>query len=161
MGYSQAPAFAAVVVLMVFAAANPVADAQLANLLNVTGILNCPSGTGLPVGPGIPGVPVRLNCSILGATVTLGQALTDVNGRFNISVPNLLGTLPLIGGPLLPCRVVVQLPLNQTVCPILNTATGILSAVPTLVSTIISPIFGLVANLVTNTFVNVGVGTGV
>lgn len=167
MGYRynlKAPALGTVVVVMMFA----VAHAQLLppllplptvpTLLNVSGILNCPSGPG--AGLGIPGVTVSLNCTILGATVKLGQGVTNATGGFNISVPNILSILPIIGGPLLPCRVVAQLPLlNQTVCPILNTANGILAAVPTLVSIILTPI-RRVLNLITGIFVILSVNVG-
>lgn len=154
-----------VVVVMMFA----VAHAQLLppllplptvpTLLNVSGILNCPSGPG--AGLGIPGVTVSLNCTISGGTLKLGQGVTNATGGFSISVLNILLILPnIIGGPLVPCSVVAQLPLlNQTVCPILKTANGTIAAVPSLTGSVLTPLIRFL-NFITGIFVILSVNVG-
>lgn len=143
-----------------------VADAQL-NGLNVAGVLNCPSGTGLPTGPGIPGATVGLNCTVVGSNVRLGQGQTDANGTFNISVGNILesvgGLLPIIGGGgrIIPCTVGTVLPINQTVCPILNTANAVLIGVPTVVNATLTAARGLVATAIATPVVAGTVAVGV
>lgn len=128
-----------------------VADAQILqppiSTVNVGGILNCPSATG----PAIPGAAVSLNCTILGVSVALGQGVTSANGTFNISVSNIVGALlPVVLGAVkvLPCNVGTTLPINQTVCPILNTANALLLSVPTLVNITLNALSQLVATAV-------------
>ncbi|KAL9154886.1 hypothetical protein ABFS82_10G146800 [Erythranthe guttata] len=114
--------------LLLFAAAStPPAHGQVITLrgLSVSGSLCC-TPTGNCPGRGIPGVPVSLNCTIVGVGArVLGRNTTNVNGTFNITVPAITGLI--LGLPTLPCLAIVQLPLNSTVCPPLSTINGVLA----------------------------------
>ncbi|KAL8543967.1 hypothetical protein ACS0TY_004496 [Phlomoides rotata] len=108
-----------IALLLLFATTNPPAHAQIPGGLIISGKLCC-TGTGTCPGPPVSGALVSLNCSspLLGASVdVLGQNITDINGFFNITIPNVLNAVSL-----LPCNVVVRLPLDQTVCAVLSTA---------------------------------------
>ncbi|KAL2232918.1 UNVERIFIED_CONTAM: hypothetical protein Sindi_1471800 [Sesamum indicum] len=139
---------------LLFAAAEPLVHGQISlGGLTVGGQLCCTS-TGNCPGQGVPGVPVNLTCNILGATTTVGQATTDANGSFNITVPAPTGLI--LGLPLLPCLAGVQLPLASVVCPVLSTTGGVLSSVVQSVDTIVSGTLGLVQNATTVGFIRLG-----
>lgn len=63
---------------------------------------------------------------------TIGQGTTNLNGTINITLCNLLNPLGIL--PL--CGAFVQLSLSGTVCPILNTTTGLLTFTMKVVSTV-------------------------
>lgn len=165
MAQNQPPAFIMVAFLL-FVAATPLAHGQITQALRsitVSGRLCCTSIGNCPPGAtGISGVPVRLNCTtpLAGGTITVGQGITGVNGVYNISIPNIvatLGLIPAVLGGTLPCAVIVNLPLNQTVCPILSTTNGILAGVPSLLNTVLSPVLGLLGKFCVALFVGVGI----
>ncbi|KAG8372225.1 hypothetical protein BUALT_Bualt12G0044400 [Buddleja alternifolia] len=58
--------------------------------ITLNGTLCC-TATGNCPGQGVAGALVSLNCTVLGATVNLGQATTNANGTFNITVPAVRG----------------------------------------------------------------------
>ncbi|KAL8557131.1 hypothetical protein ACS0TY_004547 [Phlomoides rotata] len=135
--------------LLLFATTNPPAHAQIPGGLIISGKLCC-TGTGTCPGPPVSGALVSLNCSspLLGASVdVLGQNITDINGFFNITIPNVLNAVSL-----LPCNVVVRLPLDQTVCAVLSTANGLLIATVQSVGTLLTQALGLVQNAKVSAF---------
>ncbi|KAK4412757.1 hypothetical protein Salat_2922900 [Sesamum alatum] len=141
--------------LLLFAAAAALAHGQLSlGGLKVGGQLCCTS-TGNCPGQGVPGAIVNLNCNILGATTTVGQATTNANGSFNITVPALTGLV--LGLPIVPCVAAVQLPLDGVVCPVLSTTQGVLSSVVQSVDTVVSTVLGLVQNATAVGFIRMGV----
>ncbi|KAG8372232.1 hypothetical protein BUALT_Bualt12G0045600 [Buddleja alternifolia] len=131
--------------LLLFAASNPQVHGAWRNWplgLSVSDQLCCTS-TGNCPGQGIGGAVVSLNCTILGVSTTVGQNTTDVNGSFNITVPAITGLV--IGLLRIPCVAIVQLPLNATTCPLLSTASGILtSAIRPVGRPVLTSAFGLV-----------------
>ena len=152
------------VVLLLFAVATPPAHGHPLNTITVGGRVCCtPSGNCLPGATGIPGVPVVLNCSasIGGGTITVGRGVTGVNGVLNITVPNLINdtlfTIPAILGGTLPCSLIITLPLNQTICPVLNTATGVLTAIPVIVGSVLSPVLGFILNTAVTLFIRINI----
>ncbi|KAI3446594.1 hypothetical protein Pfo_029532 [Paulownia fortunei] len=130
-------------IVLLFAVATPLAHGGLIgriNGLSVSGQLCCTS-TGNCPGQGLVGVVVRLNCRrIAGVSTTLGQNTTDVNGSFNITVLRPQGLI--LGLPLIPCVVTVQLPLNATVCSALSTTNGVLVSAVRGVGTTVSGTLG-------------------
>ncbi|XP_047966329.1 uncharacterized protein LOC125210785 [Salvia hispanica] len=105
MGYKQSPASIAVALLLL-ATATPLAYGQLQETTGfVTGKICCTSSGNCPPGSvGIPGVVVRLNCTtIFGGMVTLAQGVTNSTGVFNLTLPNLLGSLGPVISTVLPC----------------------------------------------------------
>ncbi|KAG8372224.1 hypothetical protein BUALT_Bualt12G0044300 [Buddleja alternifolia] len=149
MAYNYASAL--FLISLLFAASNPLANGQILTLrgLSVTGRLCC-TPTGNCPGQGVNGALVRLNCTILGSNVTVGQGTTNVNGNFNITVGALTGLI--LGLPTLPCVAVVQLPLNNVVCPVLSTTNGVLASALQSVGTVVTSLLGLVQNFVLNGF---------
>ncbi|KAL1534449.1 hypothetical protein AAHA92_30624 [Salvia divinorum] len=156
MGYKQSPTLIVAALLLL----TPLAYGLLPGLLpglpgllpglpglgtgtgTFTGKLCCtPTGNCPPGSIGIPDVTVNLNCTnILTGVQTIFQGVTNTVGVFNITLPNLPVLPPL--GSLLSCAVVINLPLDTTVCPILNNVTGILTGLPTLVNTILNGLLG-------------------
>ncbi|KAH6831377.1 hypothetical protein C2S53_014550 [Perilla frutescens var. hirtella] len=154
MAYNKAPAFTVMALILLAAANPPLAHAQSFNQINAVGQVCCTATGSCPGGPPIPGVVVSLNCSrLVGATVTLGQATTNATGFFNISVPNTLGILA--SGNILPCVIAIKLPLNQTICPLLNTATGTVAGLLTFVNSLLSSLVGLIGNFAVLGFLKV------
>ncbi|KAK4412758.1 hypothetical protein Salat_2923000 [Sesamum alatum] len=141
--------------LLLFATAAPLAHGQI-NLggLTVGGQLCCTS-TGNCPGQGVPGAVVNLLCNILGGTTTVGQATTNANGSFNITVPALAGLV--LGLPIVPCVAGIQLPLEAVVCPVLSATQGVLSSVVQSVDTVVSTALGLVQNATAVGFIRMGV----
>ncbi|GFQ04426.1 hypothetical protein PHJA_002586500 [Phtheirospermum japonicum] len=130
---------------LLFAASNPLVHGQVITLggLTVGGNLCC-TPTGNCPGQGVAGSLVSLNCTILGATVTVGQATTNANGTFNITVPAIAGLI--LGLPIVPCVASVQLPLSSVVCPVLSTTNGVLASAIRSVGTIVTTTLGLIQN---------------
>ncbi|KAL8041168.1 hypothetical protein ABFX02_10G149200 [Erythranthe guttata] len=123
-------------IALLFAATNPLAHGHLALGLSVSGSLCC-TPTGNCPGRGVSGVTVSLDCTVLGVGATvLGRGITDVNGIFNIYV-RAMGGLTL-GLPIIPCVATVQLPLSTLVCPVLSTATGVLTSALIPVGTVVN-----------------------
>ncbi|KAL7097595.1 hypothetical protein ACP275_10G154300 [Erythranthe tilingii] len=148
------PAFFLVAFLFVVAS-TPLANGQSLTLrgLTVNGSLCCTPSANCP-GQGVSGVPVSLNCTILGVGArVLGTGVTNVNGSFNITVPAITGLI--LGLPMLPCVVTVQLPLSPVVCPVLNATTGILAATVNSVGTLLTSTLGLVQAATIGAFINV------
>ncbi|KAL3632630.1 hypothetical protein CASFOL_025614 [Castilleja foliolosa] len=131
---------------LLFAASNPLVHGQIINLggLTVGGTLCCTPTGNCPGGQGVAGSLVSLNCSILGSTVTVGQATTNANGTFNITVPGIAGLV--LGLPIVPCTASVQLPLSSVVCPVLSTANGLLVSAIQSLGTIVTSALGLIQN---------------
>ncbi|KAG8372221.1 hypothetical protein BUALT_Bualt12G0043900 [Buddleja alternifolia] len=154
MAYNYASAL--FLIALLFVASNPLANGQILTLrgLSVTGRLCC-TPTGNCPGQGVSGALVRLNCTILGSNVTVGQGTTNVNGNFNITVGALTGLI--LGLPTLPCVAVVQLPLNNVVCPVLSTTNGVLASALQSVGTVVTSLLGLVQNFVLNGFFRISV----
>lgn len=159
MAPKQAPALIVAVALLI-AAVTPIAYGQGLGALRINGIICCTSTGNCPPGSvGVPGVRVGLNCTtLLGSVVTLAQNVTTATGVFSLNVNSLLGRLGSIIGGILPCGVFVNLPLNNTICPIFNTANGVLAGVPTLLNTVLDPVLGLVGTLSVPLFVNITAG---
>ncbi|KAL9154885.1 hypothetical protein ABFS82_10G146700 [Erythranthe guttata] len=136
-------------------ASTPLAHGQVitARGLTVNGSLCC-TPTGNCPGQGVSGVPVSLNCTIVGVGArVLGSGITNVNGSFNITVPAITGLI--LGLPMLPCVVTVQLPLSPVVCPVLNATTGILAATVNSIGTVLTSTFGLVQAATIGAFFNI------
>ncbi|XP_042006221.1 uncharacterized protein LOC121755002 [Salvia splendens] len=137
----------------------------LINAANVTGRICCtPTGNCDNGSVGIPGVAVNLNCTTpSGSVMTLARGITRLDGTFALLVNNINNLLGLqLGGitRLLPqCRVVVSLPLNSTVCPVLSTGTLALTGATALVSVVQDEVRGLVGNFATLVFSRVSVNT--
>lgn len=164
MAYNQTPAFV-LVALVLFTAANPTARGQLIpfNGIVTNGILcctstgNCPSSSGQP----LSGTLVSLNCTnFLGVTSTVAQAVTNATGSFNFNVTNILNNTvgSILNSPILPtCTVSVNLPLNQTICPVLSTLNGTLTAITSSVAPVLTGVLGAIGNLTFSPFVRIGV----
>ncbi|KAL7154858.1 hypothetical protein ABFS83_03G031900 [Erythranthe nasuta] len=134
-----ATATALFLIALLFVASNPLAHGQeelpMAGL-SVSGSLCC-TPTGNCPGRGVSGVPVSLNCNVLGVGVTvLGRGITNVNGIFNIYVPTVSGLI--LGLPIIPCVATVQLRLSPLVCPVLSTTTGLLTSALIPVGTVVN-----------------------
>ena len=141
MGYNESPALI-VVALLLF---SPLAYSQLLNNGVINGQLCCTAnGNCSPGSEGIPGVMLGLNCSTLLSRVgPVVQGVTGLNGGLNLTVPFFSTTIgPVIDG-FVPCNIIVNLPLNSTVCPILSTTTGTLTSPISLVRTLVNGVLGL------------------
>ncbi|KAL7138242.1 hypothetical protein ABFS83_10G150800 [Erythranthe nasuta] len=141
--------------LLFAAASTPPARGQSLNLrgLTVSGSLCC-TPTGNCPGQGVVGVPVSLNCTLVGGIArVLGTGVTDANGRFNITLPALTGLI--LGQPFVPCVTTVQLPLSTAICPALNITPGLLAAAVQNAGTVFSTTLGLVQNAIITGFVGV------
>ncbi|KAL8041163.1 hypothetical protein ABFX02_10G148700 [Erythranthe guttata] len=150
---NRASAFFLVAFLFVVAS-TPLAHGQVVTLrgLTVNGSLCCTPSANCP-GQGVSGIPVSLNCTIVGVGArVLGSGITNVNGSFNITVPAITGLI--LGLPMLPCVVTVQLPLSPVVCPVINATTGILAATVNSVGTLVNSTLGLVQAATIGLFVN-------
>ncbi|KAL7138236.1 hypothetical protein ABFS83_10G150300 [Erythranthe nasuta] len=153
--YNNGVAAFFLVAFLFVVASTPLANGQVITLrgLTVNGSLCCTPTANCP-GQGVAGVPVSLNCTILGVGArVLGSGVTNVNGSFNITVPAITGLI--LGLPMLPCVVTVQLPLSPVVCPVLNATTGILAATVNSVGTLVNSTLGLVRAATIGGFVNV------
>lgn len=120
------------IVVMLYATANPVADATIIrNQLRVTGRLCCTvDGNCATNSTGVSGAVVNLSCppNIFSPPTLVGQGITDGTGNFIITV--FIGLFPNINQ----CRVTVTLPLTGAAavsCPLLANTTA---------ATLISPV---------------------
>ncbi|KAL7097598.1 hypothetical protein ACP275_10G154600 [Erythranthe tilingii] len=141
--------------LLFAAASTPLAHGQSLTVrgLTVIGSLCC-TPTGNCPGQGVAGVPVSLNCTLVGGSArVLGTGVTDANGRFNITLPALTGLI--LGQPFVPCVTTVQLPLSTVICPALNTTTGLLAAAVQSAGTVFTSTLGLIQNATITGFVGV------
>ncbi|KAG8372230.1 hypothetical protein BUALT_Bualt12G0044900 [Buddleja alternifolia] len=157
MAYNCASAL--FLIALLFAASNPLANGQLLpnplpRGITLNGTLCC-TATGNCPGQGVAGALVSLNCTVLGATVNLGQATTNANGTFNITVPAVRGIV--LGHSVIPCVTAVRLPLNNVACPVLSTANGVLASALESVGTLVTSALGLVQNVRLTGFVNVNI----
>lgn len=141
------------IALILFSTTNPPTLAQILPVLTtgltVSGNLCCTS-TGTCPGPPVSGALISLNCSspLLGASAVLGQNSTDIKGRFNITVANALNAIGILPA----CNVVVQLPLDRTVCLVLSTANGVLIGTVQSVGTLLTQALGLVQSATVSPF---------
>ncbi|KAL1534447.1 hypothetical protein AAHA92_30622 [Salvia divinorum] len=152
MGYKQSPALIVAALLLL----TPLAYGQIIPPIpslpglgsgNFIGTLCCtPTGNCPPGSIGVPDVTVNLNCTnLLTGAQSIFQGATNTAGVFNITVPK----LPIVGGGLIPplgsllsCAVVINLPLDAAVCPVLSNVTGIATGIPTLVNIIRNSLLG-------------------
>ncbi|KAL3632596.1 hypothetical protein CASFOL_025580 [Castilleja foliolosa] len=148
---------AVILIALLFAASYPQAQGQNITLngLRVNGRLCCTPTGNCPVqgGQGVAGVPVTLNCTIFGASTTLGRATTNTNGTFNINVPALTGLI--LGFPIVPCVASTQLPFDSTViCPALSTVNGTLVSAIRSAGTFFNQTIGTIQNATLTGFIN-------
>ncbi|KAH6828647.1 hypothetical protein C2S53_006645 [Perilla frutescens var. hirtella] len=156
MAYNSAASALFLAALLLFTAASPSAQVAAAGLngLTVSGRLCCATNGNCP-GQGVAGAAVLLNCTLLGQIATVGIAITDANGAYNITIPALPGLI--LGLPIVPCVVGVRLPLGAVVCPVLSTTTGVLAGTLHVVGTVVNAVLGLVQSATVDLFVLVGV----
>ncbi|KAG8372231.1 hypothetical protein BUALT_Bualt12G0045000 [Buddleja alternifolia] len=149
--YSYAASALFLIVILLLATANQLANGQQGNLLpaNVSGQLCCTS-TGTCPGPAaLPGVLVSLFCDVLGSDVTAGQATT---GNFQMYIPLFMDTI--LGFSM--CRVIVPYPSRTAGCPALATGpAGLLESPIQFVGVRLSGVFGLVRNYALTGFIRV------
>ena len=96
---------------------------------------------------------MRLNCTTLSGNVaTLAQGVTNSTGVFNLTLPNLLGSL----GPLITtipqCNVFANLPLESTDCPVVHTVGRTLTGSPVLLSAYYNSLFSPIYNFLVPVF---------
>ncbi|KAL3632632.1 hypothetical protein CASFOL_025616 [Castilleja foliolosa] len=148
---------ALILIALLFAASYPLAHGQTFTLqgLRVNGRLCCTPTGNCPVlgGQGVAGVPVTLNCTIFGVSTRVGQATTNTNGTFNISVPALRGLI--LGLPIVPCVASTQLPFDSTViCPALSTVNGTLVSAIRSTGIFFNQTLALIQNAALTGFIN-------
>ncbi|KAL1534448.1 hypothetical protein AAHA92_30623 [Salvia divinorum] len=154
MGYKQSPSLIMAALLLW----TPLAYGQLMPdipLDIVSGRICCTSTGNCALGSvGIPGGRVSLNyATLLGTLVSAAQGAISPTGDFNFNLrrnitPGLFGSV----NGILPYKVVVNLPLNSTVCPILNTVNGTLIGVPIPQFAVSNAVFGFINYYVVRVF---------